>query len=436
MSLKHLSHSVIRQIETTINGYVEESQKGPRPLRERERLLKPMCQEICALLLAEDAVADRTKIPAPTCKCGHRMGSTGLTDRTLVTIVCLFTYRRRYYECTKCGYRCHPLDNVWEIESGSLSPEAKQVGVEMASALTFREAYWWWERMIGLASSVTTLWRATQEAGEKEVAAWEAAKQESQSRSGAAKLLERLRGKGASGRWGLAVDGGLIRIGRKWQEVKLAVLGPLDANGEFERGGMSYVASTAQAEEFRQQVVRHACERGVTRQTLLALLSDGAAWIGVLATRFFTGAIVIRDWWHAVQYLWQASAAIHGEGTQETQALVKSLKALLWKGDVKAVRQRLEKERTKHPPQGEKAAKAYREAIVYLENQEESMQYKAYRDANLPIGSGPAEAGVKTVIQTRMKRSGMNWGQPGAQRMLFLRAKYCSRLSADFHPQL
>jgi hypothetical protein len=49
------------------------------------------------------------------------------------------------------------------------------------------------------------------------------------------------------------------------------------------------------------------------------------------------------------------------------------------------------------------------------------MKYCEFRSQGLSIGSGPMEAAHRTVIQTRMKRSGQRWTSNGAQAMLNLR---------------
>ena len=41
---------------------------------------------------------------------------------------------------------------------------------------------------------------------------------------------------------------------------------------------------------------------------------------------------------------------------------------------------------------------------------------------NLPIGSGVIEAACKTLVQQRLKRSGMRWDDEGGQAMLNFRS--------------
>ena len=49
------------------------------------------------------------------------------------------------------------------------------------------------------------------------------------------------------------------------------------------------------------------------------------------------------------------------------------------------------------------------------------MNYAAFRQQGVPIGSGPVEAACKTFVKTRLCRSGMRWSWPGGQRVLQLR---------------
>jgi hypothetical protein len=306
--------------------------------------------------------------------------------------------------------------------------------VDLSSALPFREAREWLARLGRIEVSLSTLGRITQQAGAQRVAAEKAEQEERRSRKGAAAFLRRWRGAGAEGRFALAVDGLFLRIGRKWREVKVAAIGRLNEEGKWKPGQTSYTASSAPAEAFRHQVVAHALSRGVTRKSALVIVSDGAAWITALAQRHFPGAVHVCDWWHTVQYLWQGSQAIYGEGTEKTERLVKRLTDLLGKGEVQDVKAHWEQELQAHPIKDTERRETYRKAQGYLEHHQDAIRYADYRKDHWPIGSGPAEATCK-MIQARMKRSGMNWSETGAEHLLFLRADYCRRLNATLYPQ-
>jgi hypothetical protein len=63
------------------------------------------------------------------------------------------------------------------------------------------------------------------------------------------------------------------------------------------------------------------------------------------------------------------------------------------------------------------------ENLTYLRNQKHRMNYYDLRKAKLPIGSGPVEAGCKTLIKSRLCGSGMRWLIPKADDMLISRSQ-------------
>ena len=52
------------------------------------------------------------------------------------------------------------------------------------------------------------------------------------------------------------------------------------------------------------------------------------------------------------------------------------------------------------------------------------MAYPHYRARGWQIGSGHIEAACKTVVNRRLKQSGMRWGGDGADAVCQLRAMY------------
>ena len=65
----------------------------------------------------------------------------------------------------------------------------------------------------------------------------------------------------------------------------------------------------------------------------------------------------------------------------------------------------------------------------YFERNAERMRYPKFRRQHLFVGSGVIEAGCKTVIASRLKRSGMFWTVRGANAILALR---CCHLNGRF----
>ena len=60
------------------------------------------------------------------------------------------------------------------------------------------------------------------------------------------------------------------------------------------------------------------------------------------------------------------------------------------------------------------------------------MNYPAYREQGLQIGSGTIESGCKRVVKARLDQAGMSWYVEGARAVLKARADYLSGQCDDF----
>ena len=75
---------------------------------------------------------------------------------------------------------------------------------------------------------------------------------------------------------------------------------------------------------------------------------------------------------------------------------------------------------------------AFRLGLGYFEANRERMRYDEFREGDLGVGSGIVEAGCKTVVGERCKRSGMHWTVDGANAILALRCSVLSGRYADY----
>jgi hypothetical protein len=66
------------------------------------------------------------------------------------------------------------------------------------------------------------------------------------------------------------------------------------------------------------------------------------------------------------------------------------------------------------------------ELLDYLVKNAFRMRYSEYRTKGLMISSGPIESAHRTILQTRMKRSGQRWSESGCDKMIKLRVAYQS----------
>jgi hypothetical protein len=67
-------------------------------------------------------------------------------------------------------------------------------------------------------------------------------------------------------------------------------------------------------------------------------------------------------------------------------------------------------------------AKAVKEHRDYFADNGNRMQYKAFSEAGLPIGSGIIESAVRRIVNMRLKSPGKFWEYDNAEHMLLLRS--------------
>ena len=435
MDLLLRSSSVIQEIGSIVETPLESFQgRGdePVPLEELEETPLGLLRQIGPVLLAWHAQVVEVRIRPSGCSCGGSSYSLGPRPRALETRGGPVRLKRGDYKCRDWGRCWHPLDEEWKILPGCLSPGAWRAAVELAPATTFREAQRPLEQGAGILVSVSRVWRAAQRAGSQKVQALLDGLAKTADRKGSVAFLRSMREPGKAGRGAMAVDGLFLRIAPQYREVKIAVIGQLTETGEWKKEETTYLATTQPAETFRKLLRGHAQERGIPWKSDLILLSDGAKGMAALPGRFFPNALHLLDFWHASEYLFQAAHALYGEGTVEAQAFGEAMKEGMRKRTVPEILDRGEQERTRHGiAQGERD-ETLRTGARYLREHAPCMNYADSREQGFPMGSGPAEAGCKTRVQSRMKRAGMNWSPTGAENMLALRADYCRRLLAYF----
>jgi len=100
-------------------------------------------------------------------------------------------------------------------------------------------------------------------------------------------------------------------------------------------------------------------------------------------------------------------------------------KRLLDRGKIEKLAAALRSMASDNPEVAEKI----RAEANYFERNAERMRYPKFRHQHLFVGSGVIEAGCKTVVASRLKRSGMFWTVRGANAILALR---CCHLNGEF----
>jgi hypothetical protein len=85
----------------------------------------------------------------------------------------------------------------------------------------------------------------------------------------------------------------------------------------------------------------------------------------------------------------------------------------------------------KHPKNEESEKEALRE-INYFRKNKKRMRYARFRAQGFFVGSGVVEAGCKSIIAQRLKRSGMEWTLRGANAIIALRCMIKSNRFEDY----
>ncbi len=187
----------------------------------------------------------------------------------------------------------------------------------------------------------------------------------------------------------------------------------------------TYVAAIEPAEEFGLRLYTEAWRRGWSKARKKVVLGDGAIWIWNLAAQHFPGAIQIVDLYHARQHIWELAGKLFPNEEQARKQWTAICLDQLDEGKIEALVKIL---RDLHPS-NEKVAEAVHNDADYFQRNAERMRYPRFRAQGLFVGSGVIEAGCRTVIGARLKRSGMFWSVRGANAIIALR---CCRLSGRF----
>ena len=168
-----------------------------------------------------------------------------------------------------------------------------------------------------------------------------------------------------------------------------------------------------------------AWRRGWSHARQKVVIADGALCNWNIADRHFPGAIQIVDLYHARQHLWELAGKLFAGNEARRKGWATRMLSKLDQGEIESLVASFRRLLANHT---ELAALIATEA-EYFERNADRMRYPDFRRLGLFVGSGVIEAGCKSVIGLRLKRSGMFWTVDGANAILALR---CSLLNNRF----
>ena len=223
------------------------------------------------------------------------------------------------------------------------------------------------------------------------------------------------------------MDGGMIFTDDGWQEVKVGrVFKESDIVGQSKNTerqlirSSQYVAHLGSHIDFLE-ILDKVLRTYRKYKKRLVFINDGAVWIDNWIKKHYPSARSILDFFHVTEKVSMVGKLFTKEGKSHLEWLEK-MKELLLQSNLKEVKKNILKLKATTSEQVDAKMKLLR----YLNKNECRMNYKLYRKEGLAIGSGAIEASHKTVVQSRMKKSGQRWSNKGAQNMLNLRVAFKS----------
>ena len=165
-------------------------------------------------------------------------------------------------------------------------------------------------------------------------------------------------------------------------------------------------------------------EKSVDPNVRKILLNDGhrSIWKYIDQNDRFKQYEKLVDFYHTSEHLSQAAEALFGKKSAAADDWYNKWYDKLLEEDDAAtgVVRSIEYYATQQPIPKSRDNDLQQERTFFRRNQHR-MTYADFRKRGLPIGSGPVEAACKSVVKTRMCRSGMRWSREGGQKILNLR---------------
>jgi hypothetical protein len=191
------------------------------------------------------------------------------------------------------------------------------------------------------------------------------------------------------------------------------------------------VATMANSELFGWQVAAEVHRRGLDRMKRKACVCDGQAYNWSIYEMHLLplGFIAVLDFVHLLAYLYDAAHAFRVSDAKGGWQTYEQWLRLAWSGEVGKLLSRVRAAAAELGKQGRAASDRKRvldEALTYITNNRERMDYPEYRRLGLPVSSAPVESTIKQ-INRRVKGSEKFWVEGGAEAMLQLRAAQLSQ---------
>jgi hypothetical protein len=393
------------------------------------------------------ALSQLLQFPAPSekrrrlaCPCGQQAHYREQRSKPVLTALGPVEILRPYYLCAHCGIGQFPVDVELDIEDTEISPGVRRMQALVGQEAPFDHGRQQMKVLAGLEVTTKSVERTAEAIG-----ADIAQREQAEIQKALQLELPVVAGDTIPVLY-VQMDGTGVPVVKKetvgrqgkmegqpphTREVKLGCV--FTQTGWDQEGypirdpdSTTYTGAIESAEQFGRRIYAQACGRGFSRALKKVVIGDGAEWIWHLVALHFPEAIQIVDLYHARQHLWEVARKLYADDAGKQKAWMKMhQKRLLDRGKIEKLVAALRSIESDNPEVREKM----RIEADYFERNTGRMRYPKFRGQHLFVGSGVIEAGCKTVVAFRLKRSGMFWTVRGANAILALR---CCHLNGDF----
>jgi len=416
-AIKRVRAAAVDEAEKLLREATTTLRRSPGAFARLEKAIREGVHGIGASILAEAVALGGNGYEGASirCACGGRQKYMNDRERSALTLLGKFRFKRAYYWCAECSESSAPLDDALSIAHTEFSPAVRNAVSLMGAEVAFGRGAMLMEELTGIRVSK----RKHREISEATGVALGPAKIPPRDECAGGTAVEDLY---------ISADGTMAPTLDAWREVKIGAIfearcGP---RGRPERSRTHYIGDVMKAEDFGWELYRGAKSMGLRQAQRTVVLGDGAAWIWNIAAFHFPEAVQIVDWYHATERLWIVANAHFGDGATEARKWVKSCEKLLAASRVETLINELGVLR-KQNARKKKVRETINEAIGYYRNNAERMRYRRYVKRGLFIGSGVVEAGCKHIVGQRLKQSGMRWTLEGLRSILHLRLAVLNR---------
>jgi hypothetical protein len=376
------------------------------------------------------------------CDCSHQARYLELRSKPVLTAVGEVSVSRPYYLCSHCHSGQFPADVELDIEHTGFSPGARRMQAMVGLEDPFGQGRQQLKLLADLEVTVKAVERTAEAVGEDI-----AAREQAQIQRATQLDLPMIVGEAVQVVY-VQMDGTGIPVVKKetrgrhgktegqpshTREVKLGCVftqTTWDQEGYAIRDpdSTTYVGAIETSEDFGKRLYLEAWKRGWSRAEKKVVMGDGSEWIWNQAHTHFPGATEIVDLYHARQHLWELARKLHPHEEAARNRWMMVHQDLLDQGNTASLVFGLRSIETSHT----EVAEAIRVEAEYFEKNAKRMRYPEFRRQHLFVGTGVIEAGCKTVIGSRCKKSGMFWTVRGANAILALRCCHFNGRFEDY----